>query len=125
MGESKKIFSALWPHIGITYGSGDNPMSEFEKTLITRMRMSKAIKQDMLGFIFNRSKQSIGRYINNWAPKWGAAGLDLSILDVSDLLIETSMTQAYIDKKIDGYPILVDEECLSSKYCYQADGVFR
>ena len=123
--EAKKIFSALWPHIGITFGSGDDPITEFEKALITRMRMAKAMKLDMIGLIFNRSKQRIGCYINSWAPKWGAAGMDLSILDVSDYLIANSMPQAYIDKKIDGYPILVDGTDIMKSACRKNAAIKR
>lgn len=59
-----------------------NAITDFEQSVITKMFFRKGNEMKSLGWIWGR--QNIGRYISKWAPLWGEAGSDLSILDINE-----------------------------------------
>ena len=88
--EFKVYLSCFWPDDFGTeesfqcFDDDAQPISTFEKCLITKMRFHRKLTLEHLSGIWNRHRTKIGQYILEWAPRWGAKGLELSILDLKD-----------------------------------------
>ena len=52
------------------------------------MRIRRSFDEETLGFIWDRDKSRVNRYIDDWAPKWGEAGRDLSNLPLTPGYLE-------------------------------------
>lgn len=50
----------------------------------------------------------MSRYIEAWAPKWGEAGEDLSILDINEEYLAYSLPEAYAQGKLKNVCALPD-----------------
>jgi hypothetical protein len=107
--ETKYIVFALWPHMEQISGRdlGEH-LTQFEQCLITRMRMHKAFELQALGNIFGRTKARMGQVVKAWAPRWGAAGLDFSILDLQEYFLELSVCTKYVEQGMGKVCALVD-----------------
>jgi hypothetical protein len=81
------------------------------------MRFHRPITVEALACIWGKSRQSVGRYIYEWAPKWGKVGLQLSILDIPAFFLKEAMPQEYIDAKLDKVGALVDGKIIMTQEC--------
>jgi hypothetical protein len=108
--------AALFPDIDVNkVGKDNDPVTQFEQLVITKMRFRRCLELTFLGFVWERNRTRIGSYVSVWAPRLAAAGLDLSILDVTKELLDDCLSQEYIDSNIrhvgaliDGKDIMVD-----------------
>ena len=91
---------ALWPHLEppTTLCSPSSPITPFEKCLLTKVRFRRALPHALLSFMFGRHPSRVSLYIAEWAPKWGEAGEDLSILDITPEYLEATCPQKYKDE---------------------------
>lgn len=69
----------------------------FEKSLIWLMKTRVNMKNSQLVLVFERSKNSISRYIRYIGPFWRKIGLSLCLLDISESFLEKQMPQEFID----------------------------
>lgn len=90
-------------------------ITPFEKALVTKMRFQLAMCEDTLGLIWGRSQSRINAYIHEWAPLWGRAGRDLSLLDVDEDYIELELPAVFRDQglakhgaQVDGKDFLIE-----------------
>ena len=96
--ETKAYLFILWPELEQPApGAETAAMCEYEKCLIAKMRMHQAFKMETLSATWDRDATVIGRYIQEWAPKWGEAGKDFSILDISKGFLARTLPQKYKD----------------------------
>ena len=79
-------------------------MTEFEKCLLTKMRIHRGYPQSTLGLIWGRSVTRVSEFISEWAPRWGEAGEDLSILDISEEFLVDTYPESY--KSQFGVPVV-------------------
>ncbi|EJK54476.1 hypothetical protein THAOC_25893, partial [Thalassiosira oceanica] len=69
--------------------SGDAPelkmsqLTPLERCLLCRLFFRRDLTQEFIGLIFNRHRTYIGKILRDWAPRWGKAGEQLSILDIT------------------------------------------
>ena len=66
-------------------------LTEFEKCLNAKMFMHSMPFRNRLGSIFGVHRTTITNYIEEWLPRWGKAGEQLSIL---------MLTQEYLEKEL-------------------------
>ena len=59
-----------------------------EKCLICRMFFRNDLSHEFIALIFGRHRTTIGSILKEWAPRWGKAGEQLSILDITDKYLE-------------------------------------
>jgi len=52
-------------------GTGDDPVTDFEKILLCLMRMRRRYEYQTLAYIVGRSEGQISRYMDEWLPKLG------------------------------------------------------
>jgi len=99
--ETKGYLWVLWPDMELPAPDAglarSSNMTEYEQCLITKMRMHQALTMLNLALIWGRGREQIGRYVKKWAPKWGEAGQDFSILDTSKEFLERTCPQSYKD----------------------------
>ena len=69
-----------------------SPLSDFEKVLISIMRMHCRFKEATLGYIMGKDRSTINRVLDEWIPKLGWIGRSLSILDLD-------LTHDYVSKE--------------------------
>ena len=125
--EGLLILDALWPGLTDT-GAGMNPgdsLTHLEACIMTRMRMRKALEIEFLSKIFGRSHGRISTLVNSWAPRWGAAGLDLSDLDYTEDFIKVSCPQAYQDMHMEKVAVLVDGTDVMTDACRTSSSIKR
>ena len=100
-------------------------ISEFEKCLITVMRFHLRPTIKFLSAIWGRDSSRISRYIHEWAPKLGDAGLDLSILHITPEFLKHAMPRNYKDLGMDNVCCLVDGKVFMTHECRQHNGIKR
>lgn len=96
-GETKQYVSDLFVDVvPVSVGakmprSGNSPtklelteLSPFEKCLLTRLFFRRELPQGFIALIFGRHQTHVGRILQEWAPRWGKAGEQLSIIDVTE-----------------------------------------
>jgi hypothetical protein len=81
----KEVHSCLWPEISISMNrSCKSNATSFEKSLLTRIHFRKGFEIETLALMFGRDRTTLSKYVAKWAPRWGVAGEDLSILDLTE-----------------------------------------
>jgi hypothetical protein len=60
------LFDGIFRNVNIT---------EYEKCTMVMLRMRRRFPLDVIGLIFDRDRTSIGRYIDEWAPRWEFVGV--------------------------------------------------
>jgi len=80
--ETKAYIHALF-WLDASSGEADDPLTDFEKLLVAKMRMHKRLQTYALGRIWGKDRVWIGKICNQAARMWGEAGEDLSKLDIS------------------------------------------
>lgn len=55
---------------------------------------------ETLGLIWGRAVSTVSAYIDEWAAKWGEAGEDLSILDITEEYLEFSYPTKYTEANL-------------------------
>ena len=83
-------------------------ITPFEKALVTKMRFQLAMCEDTLALIWGRSQSRINTYIQEWAPLWGRAGRDLSLLDIDEEYIELELPAVFRDQGLEKHGAQVD-----------------
>ena len=79
----------LWPELEPTIRrepevfSPSEDITEFEKCLITKMRIHRAFKLEDLAMQWGRCRAHIGKIVREWAPKWGEKGREWSCLNLT------------------------------------------
>jgi hypothetical protein len=71
------------------------PTSTLEKVLVARMKMRRFYTDETLARMFGRGLTSIERYLNEWMPKFGAAGRLWSTFDIGVDYIEATYPEAF------------------------------
>ena len=61
----------------------DEPMAEFKKCLICKMRIHRAFKFEDLCLMWGRDRSTIGEYVREWGHKWGLKGRLWSTLQLT------------------------------------------
>lgn len=59
------------------------PVSDLEKCLLTKLFFRRDMNEEFIALIFGKHRTSIGKYLKEWAPRWGKAGEQCSILDIT------------------------------------------
>ena len=87
------IIDAIFPDTTKTGGgeSCSDSLTELEGCILTRMRMRKRIGLDHLVLMFGRTRQRMGQIVDKWAARWGAAGFDLSDLNMTKEFLQLSI----------------------------------
>lgn len=91
-------------------------LSPFEKCLLTRLFFRRELPEGFIGLIFGRHRTRIGRILREWAPRWGKAGEQLSVLDISEEYLDAEEPdRSYkvgVRKvvNVDGTDIKIDEK---------------
>ena len=81
--ETKEYVGAFFPELSVEWGNTPEAhLTAFEKCLLARMRIHRAFEFEALASIFDRTVGSIQAYVDEWIPRWGEAGQDLSILEL-------------------------------------------
>ena len=128
-GETKQYVSDLFVDVvPVPVGakvprSGNSPakleltqLSPFEKCLLARLFFRRELPQGFIALIFGKHRTHVGRILREWAPRWGKAGEQLSIIDVTEEYLdaeEPDRSQRVGVKKVvnvDGTDIKVDEK---------------
>ena len=76
-------------------------ISPFEKYLMGYMRMHTAMTVFAISLIFDRDRSHTGRCISSAVKEIGAAGKDLSILDITPEFLEATCPQQYKDEGLE------------------------
>ncbi len=99
----KVLVQCTWPSVKFPTESlaerikMPNPsMSELEQCMVARMRLRKGMGYEGVCTLWGRSDSSIGNYCKKWVPKWGFAGQDYSILDLTLKYIEQTLPAEFI-----------------------------
>lgn len=117
------ITEVLWPenfpagfkrHVGFDNAS---KFTELMKCLVTKMRFHRKLTLKALGAIWGRDWSTISKYIKKWAPLWGEAGLDFSILDVPTAFQERAMPKEFRDANMASVGALVDGKVFMTEEC--------
>lgn len=107
--EYKVYCVCLFQGIKLEYGNSklDN-ITDWEKISIAKLRMRRGIAIHLLGLIFNRKRTTVGSYVTFGAEKWGEAGENLSILDLTKEYLDHERRQIFTDANHHTVGALVD-----------------
>ena len=61
-----------------------NHLTPLERCLICKLFFRRIQNQEFIGYMFDRHRTTIGKVLKEWAPRWGKAGEQLSILDITE-----------------------------------------
>ena len=86
----------------------DIPITEFEQFLITMQHFHLAHEHIPIAKIWNRHPSRISIYISKWAPRIGASGLTMSILDCNDAWIKHELPGEYVEVGMPDVAAVVD-----------------
>lgn len=68
--EFKVYCSCLFPDTPLYHGrQSSDPISEWDKCAMMKLRMRRGTTLQMIGSIWNRCRTAVGAYITEWAPK--------------------------------------------------------
>lgn len=114
-GETKAFLRVLWtdlvpPGFDVPQDAQhrDILITEFEKCLITKMRFHRAMSIKTLACIWGRDHSTIGRYIDDWAGKWGEAGEDFSILPIGETDFVEMCPVSYKEQELEMVGVVPD-----------------
>ena len=113
----------LWPDISTVVDVKDGYITEFEKSIITKMFFRKGLEFELIGHIWGRS--NIGRYVKSWAPLWGEAGANLSILDINESILRSLTPEDFINGCTDKVCGLVDGKDFKTETIRTHSGITR
>jgi hypothetical protein len=90
----------FWPHLVRPQLNGPaeartRDMTPLECCLITKMRFRRGFCLLTLALMWGRTATCIGKYYDTWAPAWGEAGEDFSILDLCDEDLDLTCPASY------------------------------
>ena len=113
----------LWPDVSTIVHIKNGTITEFEKSMITKMFFRKGLEFEMIGFIWGRT--NIGRYVAQWAPLWGEAGADLSILDINEIILTALTPEDFVNGCTDKVCGLVDGKDFKTETIRLHSGITR
>lgn len=113
----------LWPDVDTIVHIKDGHITEFEKSIITKIVFRKGLEFKLLGFIWDRT--NIGRYVKSWAPLWGEAGADLSILDINEDILRALTPEDFVNGCTDKVCGLVDGKDFKTETVRIQSGITR
>lgn len=115
--------NCFWPDVSTIVRIKDGNISEFEKSMITKMFFRKGLEFELIGYIWGRT--NIGRYVRSWAPLWGEVGADLSILDINETILIALTPEDYINGCTDKICGLVDGKDFKTETIRIHSGITR
>jgi len=71
------------------------PVTALEKALIARMKMRRFFADKTLAMMVGRTRRRIGQYLDEWMPKYGAAGRLWSTFDIGVDYIEATYPEDF------------------------------
>ena len=113
----------IWPDIVTVVHVKDGYITEFEKSMITKMLFRKGLEFELIGFLWGCT--NIGRYVNSWAPLWGEAGADPSILDINEDILRSLTPEDFINGCTDKVCGLVDGKDFKTETVRIHSGITR
>ena len=113
----------LWPDVNTIVHIKDDFITEFERSIITKIFFRKELEFMMIGHIWGRT--NIGQYVKTWAPLWGEAGADLSILDINEVIVISLTPEDYINGCTDKVCGLVDGKDFKTETIRSHSGITR
>lgn len=113
----------LWPYVNSTVEIKDGRICDFEKSMITKMYFRKGLEFELIGNIWGRS--NIGRYVKMWAPLWGEAGANLSILDINESILISLTPEDFVNGSTDKVCGLVDGKDFKTETIRTHSGITR
>ena len=108
--EEYKVYCVcLFPGIKLEYGTCklDN-ITDWEKLTMTKIRMRRGVSLFLLNLIFSRNRTTVGVYVTFGAAKWGEAGENLSILELTKEYLDHERPQIFTDANHQSVAALVD-----------------
>ena len=96
--EYKIYCQCLFKGLTLEYGTNkaDN-ITDWEKLTMAKLRMRRGVSLLLLSLIFGRNRTSIGVYVTYGAARWGEAGENLSILDLTKEYLDHERPQIFTD----------------------------
>ena len=64
------------------------PLTKLERCLMCKLFFRRDLNEEFIGLIFDRHRNTIGKVLKEWAPRWGKAGEQCSILDVNKRFLD-------------------------------------
>ena len=108
-GEFKIYCACLFPDTALRHGrQSSDPITEWEKCVMVKLRMRRGTTLQMIGSIWNRCRTAVGAYITEWAPKWEMVGSYLSELDLTQEYLDRERPKIFTDADQVNVSILVD-----------------
>ena len=113
-GEALGYLWALWPELQPTIRreakgfSPSEPITEFEKCLITKMRIHRAFKIEDLALFWGRDRGTVGKFVREWAPKWGEKGREWSTLNLTPAYLRSRIPVSFKTPAFEKVAALVD-----------------
>jgi hypothetical protein len=124
-GEREEKFEFHAHDEGGSVGGRNTPITEYEKCLITLMRFHRRVTLVHLELIWGRHFTTIGQYIQEWAPKLGNAGLQISILDITEEFLHYAMPEDFKEAGLAKVGVLVDGKVFMTHECRVHNGIKR
>ena len=115
--------NCLWPDVSTIVHVKDGHITEFEKSMMTKMYFRKGLEFELIGHIWGRS--NIGRYVKSWAPLWGEAGANLSILDINESILHSLTPEDFVNGCTDKVCGLVDGKEFKTETIRTHSGITR
>ncbi|MBT5401961.1 MAG: hypothetical protein HOL28_00800 [Crocinitomicaceae bacterium] len=130
--EMKIYFSCFWPEY---FGDTENEscfklkenglISTFEKAAMTKMRFHRRVTLNHIAGIYGVHYTLVCKYVQQWAPKWGMVGLNLSILDITPEYLEKSVPKEFTSAGLDKVAALVDGKIIATDNCRSNSTISR
>ena len=107
--EYKVYCGCLFQGLTLEYGTSraDN-ITDWEKLTMAKLRMRRGVSLLLLSLIFCRNRTSIGVYVTYGAARWGEAGENLSILELTKEYLDYERPQIFTDADHQTVAALVD-----------------
>ena len=83
-------------------------LTEFEKCLAAKMYIHSIPQRERLSKIWGVQASTMGNYLKDWLPQWGAAGENLSIVSITKEYLDAEQPEEYFDENQEDVAALVD-----------------
>ena len=113
----------FFPEKNVFYPRHKEWPNRIRESIITKIFFRKGLEFKLIGFIWGRT--NIGRYVKSWAPLWGEAGADLSILDINEDILRALTPEDFINGCTDKVCGLVDGKDFKTETVRTHSGITR
>lgn len=86
----------------------DIAFTQFEKYLVALQYFHRSFPITHLAKIWGRTGKTIGKYLKEWAPRIGQAGLCMSMLDCNAAWIKYELPEEYVEVSMEKVAAVVD-----------------